>query len=184
MVSTERFIYPVEYRYAITSFFPARHSQGCLARVLFLTWISCHKRGYFFSTKPLNRDSKSFHVMPQFVPCKNCGIRVAYTDLKPNAAGIWVCAACLSKGQKSAAPKNAVEEIVGKPFSGSMVVDNRPKAKTPSGPQMFNYKCESCNYNTQSIKDMGDKMCPYCGQKGALRLKKSSAQIIREVSEL
>ncbi|MDO8628280.1 MAG: hypothetical protein Q7R56_00830 [Nanoarchaeota archaeon] len=120
--------------------------------------------------------------MPQFVPCKNCGIRVAYTDLKPNAENIWVCTTCIAKSPKIAA--TPVQEVVGKPFTGSMVMDNRPKAKAvPSGPQTFNYKCESCNYGVQSTKDMGDKMCPYCGQKGALRLKKSSAQIIREVSD-
>src|SRR3989344_2634487 len=121
--------------------------------------------------------------MPQFVPCKQCGIRTAYTDLKPNISNGWVCPTCMNKAQNGSS--NPVEDVVGKPFTGSMVMDNRPKPKVVfSGPQSFNYKCESCNYSVQSTKDMAGKMCPYCGQKGSLRLKKSSAQIVKEVSEM
>ncbi len=112
-------------------------------------------------------------LMPQIVPYKQCGIRTPYTDLKPNARGIWICQNCTRKEQKAAQVEKTQPQIsTSKPLT---------KEKEPTGD--YRYKCESCNYDVYSSRDLLGKMCPYCGQKGTLKPKKTSSDIIKEVSD-
>ena len=114
------------------------------------------------------------------VPCKQCGIRTPYTELRSGPNNFWICPSCVNKSAKASAstisaPMNAARPVA-RPLS------NAPEMLPASG--MRSYKCEACNYGFQNDRDMSNKMCPYCGQKGGLRLKKSAAQLIKEVSEL
>ena len=166
--NSERFIYELKYEKDITSFFPARHSQGCLARVIFFRKFSKNS-----STKPLKTSILLFSFMPQIVPCKQCRIKIPYTDLKPNAQGLWICQNCMKKSQKASAIQAEPQAVLtGKP----LIMQEK---QVPD----YRYKCESCNYDLQASREMTGKMCPFCGQKGTLKSKKTSSDIIKEVSD-
>ncbi|HLC55075.1 MAG TPA: hypothetical protein VJJ75_00925 [Candidatus Nanoarchaeia archaeon] len=112
--------------------------------------------------------------MPQIVPCKQCGIRTPYTDLKPNAQGVWICQNCTRKEQKAGLAKSAEPQAIS---AGKPVIMQSKQVND------YRYKCEACNYDVNSTKDLAGKMCPYCGQKGSLKPKKTSSDIINEVAD-
>ncbi|MDO8556265.1 MAG: hypothetical protein Q7R96_03765 [Nanoarchaeota archaeon] len=115
------------------------------------------------------------------VPCKQCGIRTPYTELVAGPNNVWICPNCVNKNAKGTAPRGVVPPAdASRP--AARVLTNAPEMLPPSGNR--SYKCEACNYGYRTDREMSGKMCPYCGQKGALRLKKSAAQLIKEVSEL
>lgn len=105
------------------------------------------------------------------VPCKGCGIKVPYTDLKPSAASkVWVCQNCINKEIKS-------EDIKRDKTIPSKSVKLYQKESS--------YKCEKCGHKVRSSADLSKgKMCPFCGEKGMMKVQKTSTQILKEVESL
>ncbi len=116
------------------------------------------------------------------VPCKQCGIRTPYTELVAGPNNVWICPNCVNKNSKSRnVPLTTMPPADGVKMMNRPMI-SPPEMLPPSGAK--GYKCQECNYGFQTDKDMSGKMCPYCGQKGAVRMKKSAAQLIKEVADM
>ncbi len=110
------------------------------------------------------------------VPCKGCGLKVPYTDLKPSkTSSVWVCPNCINKEIKK-------KETVKK----SEIIPTRASQPSSSASSReSSYKCERCDHKIRTIKKVSsDLMCPFCGEKGTLRLQKTSAEILKEVESI
>lgn len=97
------------------------------------------------------------------VKCRKCKKPARFNELK-NEDNIWMCYECYEKmhmfpEQKSVSFKQERPQSVS-------------KATVVQDPQMKIYTCLNCSYNIKRGNFDVEKICPYCGDRGTIRLAK------------
>ncbi len=93
------------------------------------------------------------------ISCKKCGKMVPANDMRMAGKDFWVCNRCF---ERETIFSKAIEDIK---------TEKEPHFKDPRKKE---YMCGSCGFSFEKVDFKEEQMCPYCGEKGTVRLRKLS----------
>ncbi len=112
------------------------------------------------------------------IRCYKCGNEYVMAELKmdPNRKNNLVCVYCLGLKQKPAMQK--------KEQKTEPIKTQKKSASAQQTPKLISYWCTACKYAFKRKEGIEVESCPYCSKEGTIMVKKDSASLIKESSDM